>query len=74
MGVCLPINSLRHSKKTPLTGSFLKRKIQEYEKLKQEIEFLTQETQTVEVTKVAKAVAGIHKKIASMLNLGGVNG
>lgn len=37
------------AEKSTLTGSFLKRKMQEYEQLKQEIESLTQEAQLEEV-------------------------
>ena len=44
------------AEKTALTGSFLKRKMQEYEVLKQEIESLTQEAQIFNVAK-AKEVA-----------------
>ncbi len=38
------------AEKTALTGSFLKRKMQEYEQLKQEIESLIKEAQIVEET------------------------
>jgi EPS-associated MarR family transcriptional regulator len=42
------------AEKTALTGSFLKRKMQEYEQLKQEIESLTQEAQIVKEAEVVK--------------------
>lgn len=41
------------AEKTALTGSFLKRKMQEYEQLKQEIESLTLEVSLVEAVEVA---------------------
>lgn len=45
------------AEKIALTGSFLKRKMQEYEQLKQEIESLTQEAQILEVAVESETVA-----------------
>jgi EPS-associated MarR family transcriptional regulator len=42
------------AEKTALTGSFLKRKVQEYEQLKQEIESLAEEAQIVKVGEAKK--------------------
>jgi EPS-associated MarR family transcriptional regulator len=44
------------AEKTALTGSFLNRKIQEYEQLKQEIESLTQEAKVLETPESAEVV------------------
>jgi hypothetical protein len=54
------------AEKTALTGSFLKRRMQEYEQLKQEIESLTQEAQIV---KEAEAVKKLLKKKHPKLGL-----
>jgi EPS-associated MarR family transcriptional regulator len=63
------------AEKTALTGSFLKRKMQEYEQLKQEIESLIQEAQIVGALEVAEVVA--ETSIEDTLNVearGSVNG
>lgn len=44
------------AEKTALTGSFLSRKIQEYEQLKQEIESLTQEAKILEAPESVEVV------------------
>jgi EPS-associated MarR family transcriptional regulator len=60
------------AEKTALTGSFLKRKMQQYEQLKQEIESLTQEVSLVEAVEVA---AKITQEKASKVKVGeSVNG
>jgi EPS-associated MarR family transcriptional regulator len=62
------------AEKTALTGSFLKRKMQEYEVLKQEIESLTQEASLVEVSEAVEVEAKIRQEEASKFKAGGVNG
>lgn len=62
MGVRLLVKLSRTCRKTALTGSFLKRKMQEYELLKQEIESLTQEAQIVKEAEVAEVAAKTSKE------------
>ena len=50
------------AEKTALTGSFLKRKMQEYEQLKQEIESLTQEVQIEKVTEAEEVALEVAPK------------
>lgn len=63
------------AQKIALTGSFLKRKMQEYEQLKQEIESLTQEAQILEVAVASETVAeNSQEDIFNTKTGGGVNG
>jgi EPS-associated MarR family transcriptional regulator len=67
------------AEKTALTGSFLKRKMQEYEQLKQEIESLTLEVGPVVAVEAAEIALEIASKTSQeeTLNVkagGGVNG
>ena len=59
------------AEKTALTGSFLKRKIQEYEQLKQEIESLTQEARLVEAVGVSEVGPETSQEVALNVEAGG---
>lgn len=50
MGVCLSFDTQGIAEKTALTGAFLKRKMQEYQQLKEEIEALSQEALLAKTT------------------------
>ena len=60
------------AEKTALTGYFLKRKMQEYEQLKQDIESLTQEAQIVKAAKevVLKVVPKTSKEDTLNIKVG----
>ena len=58
------------SEKAALTGAFLKRKMQEYKQLKQEIESLAQEVQISEEVDVAERVATTSQKETSKYEVG----
>ena len=63
------------AEKTDLIGSFLKRKMQEYEQLKQEIESLTLEVQRVEAVEVVEVVPENSQEETSKVKAGeSING
>jgi EPS-associated MarR family transcriptional regulator len=63
------------TEKAALTGSFLKRKIEEYEQLKQEIESLTHEVQIVEVVGLLEVATESSKEEIPKVEVGeNING